>query len=489
MSILSLSEINRRKLITNISFFIVYAIILVLVTPDFNSYYNIGIRQTTYMYITCVALFFIHTLVLIPIVVEEKRYTKYLIYTTICIIIFLVVEYMFFKAIISIQVYPENNVFGINPAKIFQLKYLVRTAAASFIPLALIAILSFFYSVIIYGIKKIFPYLEFLVHAILLLILFAYMINFQRTHKFYIVSTVISLILFYAHTFIVIPGFFKKRYRYIIELIAIVVIYFALHFIYLYTSGYLKFDPETGKRITSADLIMFTLTPFKTVALILTLFLSFIYGYVRIKIRDREKSLKLKIKSKESELSMLKSQVNPHFLFNTLNTLYATALNENAEITGKSIAKLARLIRYMQEDIKKDFIPLNNEIKYAKDYIEIQKLRCAVEPTIQTSFENTEDYYISPGLIIPFVENAFKYGIDPSKPSNLEISIICKEDSISFLCVNSYDGENNDFTSQGFGIGINNARQRLNIVYPKKHKLEITKTDNTFLVNLELITS
>ena len=213
--------------------------------------------------------------------------------------------------------------------------------------------------------------------------------------------------------------------------------------------------------------------------------ISFIYGYLRLKIKEKN----LKIGVKESELQLLKSQVNPHFLFNTLNTLYATALEENAPKTAESTAKLASLIRYMQEDINKDFIPLTNEIKYLQDYIAIQKLRCAVEPEIETEFKHIENHSISPGLLIPFVENAFKYGIDPSKPSNLKVSVICDENSINFECVNSY---NNDFKTyykeQGFGIGIKNAKQRLELVYPKKHTFEVDKENNIFSVKISIET-
>jgi LytS/YehU family sensor histidine kinase len=152
--------------------------------------------------------------------------------------------------------------------------------------------------------------------------------------------------------------------------------------------------------------------------------LSLTYSYVRLKLINDQLIFNLKLGAKDSELQLLKSQVNPHFLFNTLNTLYATALEENAPKTAESTAKLANLLRYMQNDINKDFIPLENEIKYLEDYITIQKLRCEIEPQIETKFSNFENHQISPGLLIPFVENAFKYGIDPTKPSKLKV---CKQ--------------------------------------------------------------
>lgn len=196
-----------------------------------------------------------------------------------------------------------------------------------------------------------------------------------------------------------------------------------------------------------------------------------------------------KLGAKESELQLLKSQVNPHFLFNTLNNLYATALEEDAPKTAESTAKLASLIRYMQEDINKDFIPLENEIKYLQDYIAIQKLRCAESPEIETVFKNIKDHSISPGLLIPFVENAFKYGIDPSKPSKLKVSIICDENRIKFECINSFDDNfKTYYKEQGFGIGIKNAMERLELVYPKKHTFSVLKEHNTFSVKMSINT-
>ncbi|WP_176801348.1 sensor histidine kinase [Kriegella aquimaris] len=235
--------------------------------------------------------------------------------------------------------------------------------------------------------------------------------------------------------------------------------------------------------IHSADL--FNLTIF----FIITTILSLTYTYIRLKIKNRERFYNLKLEAQESELNLLKSQVNPHFLFNTLNTLYATALEENALKTSESIAKLANLIRYMQNDIKKNFIPLENEITYLKDYITIQKLRCEVTPEIVTNFKNIEGKIISPGLLIPFVENAFKYGIDPSKPSKLILSVTGEEKKINFECTNSYDIEfKTPYKDRGFGIGITNTKQRLQLIYPKKHTLVIIKEKEVFKVKLSITT-
>ena len=167
--------------------------------------------------------------------------------------------------------------------------------------------------------------------------------------------------------------------------------------------------------------------------------------------------------------------------------MYATALKENAPKTAESVAKLANLIRYMQNDIDKDFILLENEINYVKDYISIQKLRLAIAPKTITTFEVDEGATISPGLLIPLVENAFKYGIHPTKTSIITISITTKERQISFYCENQYD-ENLKIhqMNEGFGIGIENVKKRLQLIYPKQHTFEILKENNIFSVQLTI---
>ncbi|MEH6657828.1 sensor histidine kinase [Leeuwenhoekiella marinoflava] len=222
---------------------------------------------------------------------------------------------------------------------------------------------------------------------------------------------------------------------------------------------------------------------------ILILFVfGFIYGYTRIERKNQKKRSLLQLSSKESELKLLKSQVNPHFLFNTLNTIYSTALEEDSPKTSESIFKLANLLRYMQNDMEKNYIPLENEVKYIEDYIAIQELRCQTPPVLDVVFQNISGYTISPGILIPFVENAFKYGIDPNKKSSLLISLICEANEIRFKCINSYKPDLKTYYKEnGFGMGIKNTRERLQLAYPDKHDLKITKTENQFTVNLNLI--
>lgn len=489
MTPLSTSALASKKYTVNILFFILFGWILFAATPGFQSYYATEIRNTTYMFLSGVTLFFIHNMVLIPIKIEESNTRKYLWLTLASIIVFALTEVSLFFGIINEMSNPANNIFGINPDQLLSLSQLIKIMTALSIPLLIIAILSFLYVLLVYGFHTISPYLEAFVHVLVLGMLLT-LIFIVPNIKIKEISIIFPLILaFYVNTFLITPILLrnKKTITYLLGLFTLVAGYFLFQTILLTILGFPHFSQETGQPFTHRNLLEFIFKTPAIIVLILTLFLSFVYGYVRIKIKAKEKSFNIKLGKKESELKLLKSQVNPHFLFNTLNTLYATALSENAEKTGASIAKLASLLRYMQRDINNDFIPLENEIKYLQDYIAIQKLRCAVEPQVETQFVNIDNKLISPGLFIPFVENAFKYGIDPSKPSNLFVAVTCSNNDIIFTCLNSYDDEFKTFhKEQGLGIGISNAKQRLELVYPKNHTFEIVKKDNKFSVKITI---
>lgn len=489
MATFSILNLANKKNIVTLLFFIVFAWILFAATPNFHSYYVRGARNTTYMFLAGVALFFIHNVVLIPIKLEENNNRKYIALILACILAFAFTEATLFVNIIEKMSNPGNNIFGIVQNQLFSIDSLIKVIAAICFPLLIVGILSVIYSLLVYGFRAISPYLEAFVHIIVLTMLFALVVTVPDI-KSKDISVIFPLILlFYINTFWLTPILLrdKKIISYLLGLLTLVLGYFFFQTILLTIFGFPQFNPETGHPFTRVDLPEIIFNTPGIIVLVITLFLSIVYSYVRIKTKAKEKSFNTKLGEKESELNLLKSQVNPHFLFNTLNTLYATALTENAEKTSASIAKLASLLRYMQKDINNDFILLENEIKYLQDYIAIQKLRCAIEPQVETQFINIENQLISPGLFIPFVENAFKYGIDPSKPSKLSVSVICSNDNIHFLCVNSYDDEFKTFhKEQGLGIGINNAKQRLKLVYPKNHTFDIIKKDNEFSVKITI---
>lgn len=480
MEAITLFTKKNRKGIIHL---VVFAIAISLVISVFSHFmYNLS---KSYTALAAIIYFYIHSQFLLPILIEKKALKMYFSLTLGCFI-FLSVAICWFVALHSSFVTFHENFTPTHPSDFLDKASIISFLSGFFPTLIIVGFCSFIYYKLINDIKSFSPYLEIFFNQIFLMSIFYFAVFTPQIRIKEIIVTSITLIVFYTNTFLITPVLIteRKKPKYGFLLIILFICYYLFM---IKAFGIPKFDPETGSHATYRNTLH--LVYLISGILFLTLFLSFIYGYSRIKIKAKQKSFELKLEAKESELNLLKSQVNPHFLFNSLNTLYATALTENAPKTAESIAKLASLIRYMQEDINKDFIPLQNEIKYLQDYITIQKLRCAVEPEVEINFENFENHSISPGLLIPFVENAFKYGIDPSTLSKLKISVVCDDNKITFECINSYDKNYKTYyKEQGFGIGIENAKQRLELVYPKKHTFEIVKENGNFSIKIVINT-
>ncbi|MBE8720792.1 sensor histidine kinase [Sphingobacterium pedocola] len=192
-----------------------------------------------------------------------------------------------------------------------------------------------------------------------------------------------------------------------------------------------------------------------------------------------------------SDLKLLQSQINPHFLFNAMNTLYGIALRENADRTAVGIQKLGDMMRFMLHENQQDSILLIREIEYLKEYIELQKLRIADLPSIQITTNLPEDqldtYYIAPMFLIPFVENAFKHGISLNKLSWIRIQLFIENDILKLSIYNSiHRGQENDPERDNPGIGLENVKSRLDLLYPDDHQLHIEETNAEFFIFLTL---
>lgn len=186
-----------------------------------------------------------------------------------------------------------------------------------------------------------------------------------------------------------------------------------------------------------------------------------------------------------AELSFLKAQINPHFLFNTLNNIYTLAAlkDDNA---ADSIMKLSNIMRYVTDDVIEDFVPLQSEIDCISDYIELQRLRIGKNTTVNFGVEGDSDNKkIAPLVMMTFIENVFKYGVSKHEPSDIDIRIDIQELKISFYCKNRIFGvQNSEY--QRTGIGIKNTKQRLEHLYPGKHLLNISSLNNEYIVQLTL---
>lgn len=201
-------------------------------------------------------------------------------------------------------------------------------------------------------------------------------------------------------------------------------------------------------------------------------------------------NLRVELGQTTAGLHVLRSQINPHFLFNILNTLYGTALQENAERTSTGIQKLGDMMRFMLHENNQDRILLAREIDYLANYIDLQKLRtavsseiavdCAIEPAIG-------DIYIAPMLLIPFVENAFKHGISLQEKSWINISLKESDGILYFDVYNSIHRKDiSDLEYKHSGLGLENVKQRLQLLYPERHDLVVRETAQEYFVHLTI---
>jgi len=191
-----------------------------------------------------------------------------------------------------------------------------------------------------------------------------------------------------------------------------------------------------------------------------------------------------------ASIDFLRSQINPHFLFNALNTLYGTALQENAERTGEGIQKLGDMMRFMLQENMQEKISLSREIDYLENYISLQRLRTdhISNIDIRTSIHNHDNVYqVAPMLLIPFVENAFKHGISLREPSHIKVTLEVKNGVLDFDVHNSKHERNaNDPEKDKSGIGLDNVKQRLLLSYPGKHELFIRENHKEFFIHLTI---
>lgn len=226
-------------------------------------------------------------------------------------------------------------------------------------------------------------------------------------------------------------------------------------------------------------------------------FLSFIQGIIIFLLFAISLSIKLsiewfkneKIKNLiktqkiNAELSFLKTQLNPHFLFNTLNSIYSLA-NKKSDDTTEAIITLSELMRYMIYETNKEFVTLQHEIDYIKNFISLQNLRLKDSSGVRFNVRGKLDYNIEPLLLISFIENAFKYGTDYTGKTNINIEIKIEDATLS-LKVSNYISLK-EKSNLGSGVGMENIKNRLNILYSNSHTLTIEESDNLFNVELVL---
>jgi LytS/YehU family sensor histidine kinase len=192
---------------------------------------------------------------------------------------------------------------------------------------------------------------------------------------------------------------------------------------------------------------------------------------------------------KENELRHLKAQLNPHFLFNTLNNLYGLSVAESKKLPDLML-KLSGLLRYSLYDTSQNYVPLQKELDYITNYVELERIRLSDKTQIDMDIEgDTKELYIAPLLLIVFIENCFKhFSAARDQQGFVHIYFSMQDGQLHMNVKNSLDPSYVPMKNKQYkgGIGLNNVQQRLNLVYPQQHTLKTTRTPECFEVDLQI---
>jgi two-component system LytT family sensor kinase len=305
------------------------------------------------------------------------------------------------------------------------------------------------------------------------------------------IFTAFLLVAFYTNILILIPSLFKKKkwFSYFISLIMVLLVTNALRSLslllyFVAINAEFDFKKEFVRwmflEYRSFDRFVFSPNSWM-------IYLSFTYMLIKDWLANEQIKSRLTAERDTMELAFLKSQVNPHFLFNTLNNVYALALEERAQRTSEAVTQLGALMRYNLHDSQADYIFLSKEIDYIEKYIELQKLRIANQENISLKvnfdIDELKSQKIAPMILLPMIENAFKYGVSAVKASLIQISLGITGDTVTLEVKNSKNNTN----GQEGGIGLKNLRTRLKSLYAGKHSFDTADDENYYTANLKII--
>ncbi len=299
-----------------------------------------------------------------------------------------------------------------------------------------------------------------------------------------LVSNILLIIIFYLHHYFIYP-LRDKKYG-IIKYLGLIVFCLIIHLSLSYILFNRSFDNFRGQEKNSfrppKPNIMMPILPFALVIVV-----GFCYRQYMEKVK-REKLIKeLENIQLKTELAFLSSQIEPHFIFNTLNTMVSMA-RKKSELLEISLINLSQLMRYMLYSNNGKIINLADEITYIKNYIDLQLIRYKDDVELKLQLLGPfANYNIEPMLLIPFIENAFKHGIGNIEHPIIDISIIIdeKKNIVNMMVTNTITPLKT-LIAKDSGIGLNNVKRRLELLYHKKHLLHIEKKKNTFIAMLQI---
>lgn len=305
------------------------------------------------------------------------------------------------------------------------------------------------------------------------------------------ISNFFMLAFFYANYYILIPDIFLKK-QYVKYFTLILISFLILIYLPTLLAEHVPGLEDMPKKMSSnprpllpkKNTIETFFRPINLVNHNVLLYISVVL--LSILLRIREQLFETEKSKNKAELNSLKNQINPHFLFNTLNSIYALAVRDGSEITADSILKLSGMMRYVVTETESNYVSLEKELVYIKNYIDLQRLR--IDHRVQLKVEIEGDPIgkkIVPLILIPFVENAFKHGVNPEKHSQIDIFITILDNKLN-LKVSNLKTQNQLAHYEKSGHGTENVKSRLSLLYPENYQLNIFENEEVYQVDLTL---
>lgn len=324
----------------------------------------------------------------------------------------------------------------------------------------------------------------------LILITLPYIINFNRSRpprlltnfeetqfiRLNFLSYFYWIAVFYFNSLVLIPTFFyKKKY----------LLYGLFFFVILFSA------------ITIHSLFFHTLLPdldfdlggtlwFNTPTFLLTIAASTAFTMISDRINEEKRILQREQENMKTELSFLRSQISPHFIFNVLNNIVALVRLKSNELEP-TVMKLSGLMQYMLYETDEEKVSIKTETEYLQAYIDLQKQRFGKKVIIETNIEIENEFdEIEPMLLIPFIENAFKHGLGMIENPRILVDLKTQDEKLTFMVKNKFNPDKNEVKDAASGIGLANVSRRLNLIYGDNHQFLIDKNEGWFNISLTI---
>ena len=290
-------------------------------------------------------------------------------------------------------------------------------------------------------------------------------------------ETIVYALIVYLNILILIPNYLQKRQytTYFVLLLVSIVLTVPIHSLVDYYLFYQRQEVDYWNLVLLSSINI-------TVMLGLTTALKFGKGW----FSQQQQNQQLEKEKLQAELQFLKSQINPHFLFNTLNNLYSLTLKKS-DNAPELVLKLSEMMRYMMYNSNDKMVPLEMEINYLKNYVDLQKIRLVDNTRINLEFEeNVDGQMIAPLLFIPFLENSFKHGVSSNIDAAwVDVKLEVNDGELVFTVANNKPAKPRP-ASESHGIGLKNVKRRLDLLYPDKHSLNIEDNSEFYRTQLKI---